>query len=44
VILPVTDILFDAWALTSVREKMPGRPPVADWLHGIAEWEEPQVA
>ena len=43
VILPVTDILFDAWALTSVREKMPGRPPVADWLHGIAEWEEPET-
>ncbi|MBI5141952.1 MAG: type I-U CRISPR-associated helicase/endonuclease Cas3 [Nitrospirae bacterium] len=41
VILPATDILFDAWALTSVRQKLPGRPPVADWLHGIAEWELP---
>jgi CRISPR-associated endonuclease/helicase Cas3 len=38
-ILPATDILFDAWALTSVREKMPGRPPVADWLHGISGWQ-----
>lgn len=39
VILSASDILFDAWALTSVRGKMPGRPPVADWLHGIADWE-----
>ncbi|MDZ4805685.1 MAG: type I-U CRISPR-associated helicase/endonuclease Cas3 [Candidatus Eisenbacteria bacterium] len=36
---PATDILFDTWALTSLREKLPGRPPVADWLHGVAEWE-----
>lgn len=42
-ILPVSDILFDAWALTSVREKLPGRPPVAEWLHGIAEWEPPET-
>lgn len=42
-IRPATDILFDAWALTSVREKLPGRPPVADWLHGIAEWEPPET-
>lgn len=42
-ILPVSDILFDAWALTSVREKLPGRPPVADWLHGVAEWEPPET-
>ena len=26
-ILPATDILFDAWALTTIREKLPGRPP-----------------
>lgn len=39
VIRPANDILFDSWALTSVREKLPGRPPVADWLHGMAEWE-----
>lgn len=42
-ILPATDILFDTWALTSVREKLPGRPPVADWLHGMAEWEPPET-
>ncbi len=42
VICPATDILFDAWALTSVREKLPGRPPVADWLHGMANWDPPE--
>lgn len=39
IILPASDILFDAWAMTSIREKLPGRPPVVDWLHGIADWE-----
>jgi CRISPR-associated endonuclease/helicase Cas3 len=43
VIRPVSDILFDTWALTSVREKLPGRPPVADWLHGVATWEPPET-
>lgn len=43
VILPATDILFDAWALTSIRGKLPGRPPVADWLHGVSEWEPPEA-
>jgi CRISPR-associated endonuclease/helicase Cas3 len=38
-ILAATDILFDAWALTSIKGKMPGRPPVAPYLHGVAEWE-----
>jgi CRISPR-associated endonuclease/helicase Cas3 len=43
-ILATSEILFDAWALTSVREKLPGRPPVADWLHGIPDdWEPPQA-
>jgi CRISPR-associated endonuclease/helicase Cas3 len=42
-ILPATDILFDAWALTSIRQKMPGRPPVEPYLHGIAEWEPPET-
>jgi CRISPR-associated endonuclease/helicase Cas3 len=36
-IVPATDILFDAWALTSIREPMPGRPEVAPYLHGIAD-------
>lgn len=43
VILPANDILFDAWALTSIRDRMPGRPPVAEWLHGVAEWEPPDT-
>jgi CRISPR-associated endonuclease/helicase Cas3 len=43
VIPPVTDILFDAWALTSIRQPMPGRPPVEPYLHGIAEWEPPET-
>ena len=38
-----TDILFDAWAQTTIREKMPGRPPVAPYLHGVAEWEPPRT-
>ena len=42
-ILPVTDILFDAWALTTIREKLPGRPPVEPYLHGISEWEPPET-
>jgi len=40
-ILPATDILFDAWALTTIRDKLPGRPPVEPYLHGIAEWQPP---
>jgi CRISPR-associated endonuclease/helicase Cas3 len=43
VILPVTDILFDAWSLTTIREKMPGRPPVAPYLHGLSEWLPPET-
>jgi CRISPR-associated endonuclease/helicase Cas3 len=43
-ILPATDILFDAWALTTIRDKMPGRPPVEPYLHGLAEWEPPRTS
>lgn len=35
------DSLLDAWALTSLTDRMPGRPAVADWLHGVGEWEPP---
>jgi CRISPR-associated endonuclease/helicase Cas3 len=42
-ILLTSDILFDRWALTTIREAMPGRPPVADWLHGVEEGEAPQA-
>lgn len=31
---PLSDILLDAWSLTSVN-KMPGRPDVAGYLHGL---------
>lgn len=42
-ILPATDILFDAWALTTIREKLPGRPSVEPYLHGISEWQPPET-
>lgn len=35
--LPATDILFDAWALTTIRDKLPGRPPVQPYLHGVED-------
>ncbi len=41
---PATDILFDAWALTTIRDKMPGRPPVAAYLHGVPnDYDPPQT-
>ena len=42
-ILPATDVLFDAWAMTTVRGRLPGRPPVAPYLHGVTEWEPPST-
>ncbi|HYG22083.1 MAG TPA: type I-U CRISPR-associated helicase/endonuclease Cas3 [Verrucomicrobiae bacterium] len=42
-IRPATDILFDAWAMTSIRGPLPGRPPVAPYLHGETEWEPPET-
>jgi CRISPR-associated endonuclease/helicase Cas3 len=42
-ILPTTDILFDVWALTTIRGKLPGRPPVEPYLHGISEWQPPET-
>ncbi len=38
-----TDIQFDAWALTSIREPIAARPPVASYLHGEAEWQPPEM-
>lgn len=38
-----SDILFDRWAMTSIRDELPGRPPVAEFLHGVADWEPPQT-
>ncbi len=43
VILPATDILFDSWALTSVTGKLPGRPPVEPYLHGVPDRETPET-
>jgi CRISPR-associated endonuclease/helicase Cas3 len=42
-ILPASDILFDSWALTTIWDKLPGRPPVEPYLHGIAERDPPQT-
>ncbi len=47
-ILTTSDILFDAWALTTinkplVKQKLPGRPPVEPYLHGVAEWQPPET-
>jgi len=47
VILPATDMLFDAWTLTTIRGKLPGRPAVDVYLHGLPQdWDPPatQVA
>jgi len=41
-ILPATEILFGAWAMTTLRDKMPGRPPLDPYLHGINDqWDPP---
>jgi CRISPR-associated endonuclease/helicase Cas3 len=42
-ILPTTDILFDSWALTTIRGKLPGRPLVEPYLHGLSPWEPPET-
>lgn len=42
-ILPASDILFDAWALTTIRDNLPGRPSVEPYLHGISEWTPPET-
>lgn len=43
IILEPSDILFDSWSLTSIKGALPGRPPVENYLHGIAENEQPQT-
>jgi CRISPR-associated endonuclease/helicase Cas3 len=32
-----------SWALTTIRGKLPGRPPVEPYLHGISGWEPPET-
>jgi CRISPR-associated endonuclease/helicase Cas3 len=39
----LTDILLDAWSMTSIRTRMPGRPDVEPYLHGISDYEEPET-
>lgn len=36
-------LLFDRWSYTTIVGGLPGRPPVAEWLHGKAEWEPPRT-
>ena len=43
VILPATDMVFDAWALTTITGKLPGRPAVEVYLHGLTEYELPET-
>lgn len=31
----LTDVLLDAWSMTSITDRMPGRPEVGPWLRGI---------
>ena len=39
----LTDILLDAWSMTTITKPMPGRPPVAAWLRGL-DADKPQTA
>jgi CRISPR-associated endonuclease/helicase Cas3 len=39
----VDALLFDRWSYTTITGPLPGRPPVAEWLHGKAEWEPPRT-
>lgn len=39
----VDSLLFDRWSYTTFTAPIPGRPPVAEWLHGKAEWEPPRT-
>src|SRR5262249_52883777 len=38
----LTDILLDTWSMTSITERMPGRPEVGPWLRGMDD-ELPQT-
>ncbi len=42
-ILPTSDILFDAWTMTTIQGELPGRPPLAPYLHGVSEYDPPQT-
>jgi len=41
----LTDVLLDAWSMTTITKPMPGRPPVAAWLRGLdAEEQQTTIA
>jgi CRISPR-associated endonuclease/helicase Cas3 len=42
-VLPVSDILLDAWALTTIPGRLPGRPMVEPYLRGVSPWELPET-
>ncbi|MGD1277502.1 MAG: type I-U CRISPR-associated helicase/endonuclease Cas3 [Tepidisphaeraceae bacterium] len=42
-ILYTSDILLDAWTMTSIHDELPGRPKVEPYLHGIQDLELPQT-
>ena len=43
-ILPATDMLFDAWTLTTIPGRLPGRPAVDVYLHGLPQdWDPPRT-
>ena len=42
-ILPTSDILFDAWTMTTIQDELPGRPPLSPYLHGVLEGDPPQT-
>ena len=41
--LPLNDSLFDAWSMTTIRGKLPGRPDIAPYLHGVSEAQAPET-
>lgn len=43
-LLPVSSVLFDQLAMTSLLQRQPGCPAVGPYLHGIAEWEPPRTS
>jgi CRISPR-associated endonuclease/helicase Cas3 len=43
IILPVSDILFDTWSLTTITDRLPGRPPLAPYLRGLENVPRPET-
>jgi CRISPR-associated endonuclease/helicase Cas3 len=36
-------MLLDAWGLTTIIDRLPGRPKVEPYLHGLADWQPPET-